>query len=244
MRFSSPGPWAGEARPRLPDLADLIRVTAALCATAFLLSNPVLADDSGSDRISELEAKVEGLAEEIERLREEEREGESGTPDASDDPPSNAEVEQKVNVLARELDRLKRAVAVPEDKELKSVYGMGPAASKVYLRDRGLSLGGYGEANFSAIVSDKEGRDNIADALRAVIYLGYKFNDWIVLNSEYEFEHGTTGSGGSASVEFMTLDFLLHDAVNVKVGLLLTPMGFINEIHEPTSRPWSSSESY
>ena len=44
---------------------------------------------------------------------------------------------------------------------------------------------------------------------RVVAYLGYKFNDWIVFNTEIEFEHGSTENEGSVSVEFATLDFLL-----------------------------------
>ena len=76
-------------------------------------------------------------------LRREQREAGDPTPEVAAGPSQDADTEEKVNVLARELDRLKRAIAVPEDKELTSVYGMGPAASKVYLRDRGLSIGGW-----------------------------------------------------------------------------------------------------
>jgi hypothetical protein len=35
------------------------------------------------------------------------------------------------------------------------------------------------------------------------------------------------------SVEFAALHFLMKDWVNARAGLLLVPMGFINEIHEP-----------
>ena len=50
---------------------------------------------------------------------------------------------------------------------------------------------------------------------------------------ELEFEHAGTGGGGSVSTEFLTLDFLLCDCFNLRAGLLLMPMGFVNEIHEP-----------
>jgi len=77
--------------------------------------------------------------------------------------------------------------------------------------------------------------------LRFVTYLGYKFNDWILMNSEIEWEHGTTSgiggvsgkSEGSVSVEFAYLDFLFSEEINARGGLVLVPMGFINEIHEP-----------
>jgi hypothetical protein len=68
---------------------------------------------------------------------------------------------------------------------------------------------------------------------RVVAYLGYKFNDWIVFNTEIEFEHGSTENEGSVSVEFATLDFLFRPEINARVGELLIPMGFVNELHEP-----------
>jgi hypothetical protein len=66
-----------------------------------------------------------------------------------------------------------------------------------------------------------------------VFYLGYKFNDRIVFNSEIEFEHATTDDEGEVAVEFAYLDFLFNDYANVRAGLVLVPVGIINEIHEP-----------
>ena len=58
--------------------------------------------------------------------------------------------------------------------------------------------------------------DNLADTLRAVLYVGYKFNDWLVFNSEFEFEHSGFSDEhpeGEAIVEFVYLDFLDHQVV-------------------------------
>ena len=66
-----------------------------------------------------------------------------------------AELERVVQALATELARTREDIAVPEDAELKSSYGMGPAASKVYGLSRGLSIGGYGEAFYRNFVGDK-----------------------------------------------------------------------------------------
>jgi hypothetical protein len=139
------------------------------------------------------------------------------------------DIEETVQVLVEEIDSLRKIFAVPEEGGLQSYSGLGPAASKVYQRDRGLSIGGYGEVRFRGQVAERDGSQDIFDALRLILYAGYKFNDWIVFNSEIEFEHG----GNEVSVEFLTLDFLLHEAANVRAGLVLLPMGFINEIHEP-----------
>ena len=122
-------------------------------------------------------------------------------PDASLAPPSDgqlaqedriAELERTVKVLADELERTRADVTVPEEEELESQFGLGPAASKVFGAARGLALGGYAEGYYKAIVNDADGEQNHTDLLRAVLYVGYKFNENIVFNSEIEFEHATT----------------------------------------------------
>jgi hypothetical protein len=42
-----------------------------------------------------------------------------------------------------------------------------------------------------------------------------------------------TSDSGEAEVEFAYLDFRLWEPLNVRAGLVLVPMGFINEVHEP-----------
>ncbi|HZY30952.1 MAG TPA: hypothetical protein VFF86_04845 [Candidatus Methylomirabilis sp.] len=151
------------------------------------------------------------------------------------------EQERKTGILAEELETLKSKFILPETAEYKSLYGLGPAASKVYQVSRGLSLGGYGEASANFFISDNEGpgeRRDVGDFVRFVTYIGYKFTDRIIMNSEIEFEHATTSStttssAGSVSVEFANLDFLLTEQANIRAGLVLMPMGFVNEIHEP-----------
>ena len=213
------------------------RIAAWLVLATFVLASPAFsATGDEEDRIAALEAKVDLLVEELTRLKTE-READNAI-DSNVTLAPNPEMQEQIGVLAREVERVKRAVAVPEEKELKSVYGFGPAASKVYLKERGLSIGGYGEGFFKAITKNKYDRDNTADWLRGVLYFGYKFSDRIIFNSEIEFEHAATSKNGSASVEFAQIDFLLHEdeigAVNATAGLLLTPMGFLNLLHEPT----------
>lgn len=149
--------------------------------------------------------------------------------------------EERTNKLATEIQKTRLGQLVPEKAELKSQWGLGPAASGVYNVASGLSLGGYGEANYRAFVDDAEGKKNTADLLRLVTYVGYKFNDNILFNSEIELEHANTEEMGGVSgedsgevaVEFAYLDFLLEKQFNVRAGSVLIPMGFINEIHEP-----------
>ncbi len=144
-------------------------------------------------------------------------------------------LERKTDVLSQEVEKLRTNLAIPEEAKYKSMYGLGPAASKIYSVGKGLSIGGYGEANYQAQISDRTGANNNADFERMVLYAGYKFTDNILFNSEIEFEHGVTGgnNGGTVSVEFAALDFFIDPMVNIRTGMLLMPMGFINPIHEP-----------
>ena len=151
-------------------------------------------------------------------------------------------VDETTATLASEIQQTRIGQFIPEKKELKSQWGMGPAASSVYNAPGGLSLGGYGEMVYQSFVDDANGKSDQADALRLVSYIGYKFSDNILFNSEIELEHGnTTAMGGDSSadegkvaIEFAYMDFLLEKEFNVRAGSVLIPMGFINEIHEPT----------
>jgi len=116
--------------------------------------------------------------------------------------------------------------------------GMGAAASKVYRSSKPLSIGGYGDI----YVANKNGAGSIADVYHFVPYIGYKFSDNIILNTEIEFEHGGSNAeaangGGennaAAEGEFMYLDFLISNEFNVQLGKTLVPMGLINLRHEP-----------
>jgi len=143
-------------------------------------------------------------------------------------------VEAKVDALADEVGRLESIFAVPEELEFESFAGLGPAASKVYKRESGLSIGGYGEVRLRTFHGQgDQDRNDVFDALRAIVYVGYKFNEKWVFNSELEFEHAGSGGGGSVSTEFLTIDYLHRDELNFRAGVLLIPMGFVNEIHEP-----------
>lgn len=140
------------------------------------------------------------------------------------------ELERKIDVLSAELERERIGdIFIPATE---SRYGLGPAASKIYQKTEGLSIGGYGEALYENYEGDKASE---SDFLRAVLYVGHKFNDRWVLNTEFEFEHASTSEDGSVAVEFAYIDYLWKKEMNFRAGLVLIPMGFINELHEPTT---------
>ena len=145
------------------------------------------------------------------------------------------EIKRQLEILTEEIENLKLGeVAEPE---YKSFSGLGPAASKVYGVDSGLSIGGYGEAVYLNY-SDSSKKD-MADVYRFILYTGYKFNEKVIMNSELEIEHaGISNVDDSRKaevyVEFMYIDLLLARSSNIRTGLILMPIGFISEFHEPT----------
>lgn len=161
---------------------------------------------------------------------------------AAQDAAKMGELERKLDVLTQEIEKLKLGSSVMEPVAEQGVFGLAPAASKVYkAATNKVSIGGYGEMNYQNFSRRRQeagpsGRKSVADAARLILYAGYKFNDWILFNSEVEFEHGSTGEGrGEVSVELAYVDFQLSQPLSARAGTLLVPMGIINEVHEPTT---------
>lgn len=142
----------------------------------------------------------------------------------------NRALQERVSALSTDFERIDLGGLVPPLGDAKR--GVGQGAAKVYDVQQGLSIGGYGEFLFQ----QRSGRTDLADALRSILYVGYKFDEQWVFNSEIEVEHGTTAdNSGEVSLEFGYLDYLASDAFNLRGGMLLSPMGLINELHEPTA---------
>ncbi len=68
------------------------------------------------------------------------------------------------------------------------------------------------------------------DVHRLVMFLGYNFNKKTQFVSEIEFEYAK-----DLWVEQAFLQHSLHKYIQFRAGLLLIPMGIINEYHEPTT---------
>ena len=97
-----------------------------------------------------------------------------------------------------------------------------------------LSIGGYGEMH---VRSEQDGGDDYMDYHRAVVYLGYQFNDWIRLNTETELEHAQAGNKGQGQgyvlLEQFSVDLQLTETFGVRLGRTLAPLGIVGPRHEP-----------
>jgi len=207
---------------RLTRLCFSFILVMSLGATLALAETP-------EEKADRLEREIEQLRTMIGELKEESGEDDRLT-----------EIERQLGILAEEVENLKIGEEIPVTASSESIPGLAPAAAKVYQKSQGLSIGGYGEALLEVFDDTRDDgtasdKTNTLDFLRAIVYFGYKFDDRFVFNSEIEFEHSTTSKSGSASVEFAYLDYLYRPEFNVRGGLLLVPMGLINELHEPTT---------
>jgi len=140
-------------------------------------------------------------------------------------------LERQVEAITRELERVSLGGDIVQADS--SVQGLGPAASRVYRVSEGVSIGGYGEILYERFANETQGGGPSGaldrfDALRAILYVGYKFNDRLLFNSEIEVEHAS-----EIFLEFAYLDYKLTDNVGVRAGLVLAPLGLVNELHEP-----------
>lgn len=97
-----------------------------------------------------------------------------------------------------------------------------------------LPVAGYMDMHFN-----KERGDAFRpDFHRFVLLFGHSFSDRIKFWSELEVEHSLVEGGeasGEVAVEQAYLDFLVKPYLNFRAGMLLTPMGIVNERHEPPS---------
>lgn len=149
------------------------------------------------------------------------------------------EIQRQIDILTQEIERLH--LGEVSETAYEPSRGLGPAAAKVYqLKKSGVSLAGYGELVYENYDTNREdgaasNRIDKFDYLRNVVYVGFRFNDWIIFNSEIEVEHGNTGKGGEVSMEFGYIDLMFSKHLNLRAGMVLPPVGIINERHEPST---------
>jgi hypothetical protein len=94
------------------------------------------------------------------------------------------------------------------------------------INTKGVTVGGYGELTYNR----KEDQNAELDVQRLVLLFGYKFDERTQFITEVEFEHVK-----EVYVEQAFLQYSVSDNVNLRAGLMLVPMGIINEYHEPTT---------
>jgi len=92
--------------------------------------------------------------------------------------------------------------------------------------DQKVTIGGYAQIDYN----QPEGGNGKMDVHRMVMLLGYQFNEKAQFVTEIEYEHVK-----EVYVEQAFLNYNVLDNMSVRGGLMLVPMGIVNEYHEPTT---------
>lgn len=93
-----------------------------------------------------------------------------------------------------------------------------------------LLMAAYGETHYNQQFGNNTRYNGKLDVHRQVLLFGYKFNKKTSFITEIEIEH--------IKEIFLEQAFLNYQAkpwLNIQAGLLLIPMGIVNEYHEPTT---------
>ena len=112
--------------------------------------------------------------------------------------------------------------ALAQDGKAQSSQTRGPRTN----------LSGYMDFHYNK----PEFTDGTLDFHRFVLLVTHSFSDRIRFVSEVEIEHALVEGGeekGELELEQAYVDFLLSRRFNVRAGMMLMPIGIINERHEP-----------
>lgn len=107
-----------------------------------------------------------------------------------------------------------------------------PTYKKPFLSRGGAAVGGYMDLEFRAGESG-----STFDQHRFVPFIYAEVSDRVHVASEIEFEHGGFVAGdketdGEIKLEFATLDFTITEALNFRGGVVLSPLGRLNVLHD------------
>ncbi|MBW6459363.1 MAG: hypothetical protein K0B08_02215 [Bacteroidales bacterium] len=101
------------------------------------------------------------------------------------------------------------------------------ATEKMSADNDRLTIGGYAQIDFNQPFEAGTIKNGTLDVHRLVLLFGYKFSDRIQFFTEIEMEHVS-----ELYVEQAYIEYALKDWLKFRGGLMLVPMGIINEYHE------------
>ena len=101
-------------------------------------------------------------------------------------------------------------------------------ASSMLISDRKLNVGGYGQIDYNQPFGSGTIQNGKLDVHRLVLLFGYRFTNKLSFVTEIEIEHVK-----EVFVEQAFINYAFNTYINFRGGLLLIPMGIINEYHEP-----------
>lgn len=158
--------------------------------------------------------------------------------------------EREMAELREEIRRMKQPSVSAETVELQTApaeafpakrvgerAGIAPAFGGLYDKPflrrfgRNTYLGGYADVEYKD--TEDAGRTFLQHRLIPFIYSDVTDN--IKFATEIEFEYGgpnNNQSDGEVKVEFANIDYLIKDWINLRGGIILSPLGRLNAVHD------------
>lgn len=142
------------------------------------------------------------------------------------------ELLDRIDTLTRQLEALKAEVQALKQTPPAAA---APVAAPVAAEAPATVLSSYGEINLN-VPSDRSA-DTQLDVRRFVIGFQHRFNPKTKLVAELEVEHAVTSADdeGEVALEQAYFERDLAPGLAARGGLMLMPLGFLNEVHEPTT---------
>lgn len=202
----------------------------ALAIWSLMVVMPVQAQDKAlEERIKKLEQQIDEMKAFEIREREKERMREPAPPLPPGDKPSGT---GSIPEIARER--------AGEEKVPLSFGSTGSGRliyAKPFLSAPKATVGGYGDIQFNALSrSNLDNRSrNTFNQVRMIPFIYSDITDRIKFATEIEFERGGTNNNqadGEIKLEFAQIDYLINEAVNLRAGIILVPMGKFNLLHD------------
>ena len=156
-----------------------------------------------------------------------------------------AELLQKIEKLAAELDAIKAELAANRQKTASveqkqdvlatTVANNSVVASATQQGGPKTVISSYGEINYTKPKNASNQAE--ADVGRAVLGITHRFDEKTKMVAEFEWEHAIASAGdkGETAVEQLYVEHELSNGLRVKGGLFLMPVGLLNTNHEPTA---------
>jgi len=191
-----------------------------IAAWLMLACSPAFADEALEQRIDSLQRELDALRKQVQSSAADEKDTGKQTRGSAAD--------------ARDTETQTQSDAADDvDASAGLVYeseAENPGVGRT-------SVGGYAEINYNNYKDSSETDE--FDLQRFVVFLGHRFNERTRLYSEIEFEHAVTEGGNSDSGEvameqaYIEYGLTTDGSANMLAGLMLLPVGFLNEYHEP-----------
>lgn len=205
-------------------------ILGTLVAFAFVLAHPAQAEDKAlEERIKKLEIELQEFREYEKKEREREKMKEPALPVAPGQAPTGI---GSFSEIARER---------PGEEKVPLSFGSTGSGRLIYakpfLSAPKATIGGYGDIQFNALSrSNLDNRSrNTFNQVRMIPFIYSDITERIKFATEIEFERGGTNNNqtdGELKLEFAQIDYLVNEAINLRAGIILVPMGKFNLLHD------------